>query len=259
MATIEFKGAKINFEVSGHGLKRPLVLLHGFLEDLQIWKPIVKEIKKERQVVCIDLPGHGKSEGISEVHSMELMAGAVHEVLKSLGIQDISIAGHSMGGYVSLEFLKNFPMMVKSIVLINSTPAADSVEKRQIRERSVKLVGRNKEAYIRMAIMNLYSENSRREFKVQIEDLVTRALKMKVKNVQAALIGMKIRTNYFEVLQSFEEQKVIIASKEDPILDIREIEAISGKTGCGFFSLKNGHNSYMEDLSNLMQIMHFID
>ncbi|MCP9199453.1 alpha/beta hydrolase [Gramella sp. GC03-9] len=259
MANIEFKGARINFKVYGSGVKRPLVLLHGFLEDLQIWEPIVKEIKNERQVICIDLPGHGKSEGISEVHSMDLMAQVVYEVLNSLEVQEISIAGHSMGGYVSLEFLKNFSMMVKSIVLINSTPAEDSVEKRLIRERSVKLVGRNKKAYIRMAISNLYSEKSRDRFEAEIENLQLRALKMKSKNVQAALIGMKIRTNYLEVLKNYEGQKMILASEEDPILEFSEIERISGETNSEFFRLENGHNSYMEDLSNLMQKMHFID
>ena len=158
MAEIKFKGAKIHFTIQGAGEKVPLVLLHGFLEDSEIWDPIVKELKMQRQVICIDLPGHGKSAGVANIHTMKLMAEVVHEVLKSIDIERFSIAGHSMGGYVSLELLKNFPMIIKSIMLINSTPLEDTVEKREIRERSVKLVGRNKKAYVSMAISNLYSE-----------------------------------------------------------------------------------------------------
>ncbi|MDX1543046.1 MAG: alpha/beta fold hydrolase [Christiangramia sp.] len=259
MSEVNYRGARINYECFGDGAKIPLVLLHGFLEDLQIWSPIVKELQKERQVICIDLPGHGKSEGISEIHSMELMSDVVNEVLKSLHIQQISIAGHSMGGYVSLEFLKNFPMMLKSVLLINSTPVEDSVEKREIRERSVKLVGENKKAYVNMAISNLYSENSKKELASQIEELKSRAMQMHGKNIQAALKGMKIRTNYLKELKEFQGQKIIAASVDDPLLEISELIMVSTQTGCELYKMRNGHNSYMEDPSNLTQIMHFID
>lgn len=259
MSEIRYKNSKIYFENFGEGEKNPLVLLHGFMEDSKIWHPIVEIIKKERQVICIDLPGHGKSEGIADVHSMKLMAEVVLEVANSLEIHRFSIAGHSMGGYVSLEFLENFPMMLQSIVLINSTPLEDTVEKREIRDRSVKLVEQNKKAYINMAISNLFSENSKTKFTAEIEDLKLRALKMKVKNIQAALIGMKIRTNKINALKSFSDQKIIFASKQDPILEINDLEKVSRECMCEFYPLENGHNSYLEDSQNLTQMMQFID
>ncbi|GAA4309080.1 alpha/beta hydrolase [Pontixanthobacter gangjinensis] len=259
MAVLDYKGAKIHYWDEGSGVKVPLVLLHGFLEDSSIWIPFVKELQKERQVICIDLPGHGKSAGVAEIHNMPLMANVVREVLQTLQIKELSIAGHSMGGYVSLEFLKNFPMILKSVMLINSTPVEDTVEKQEIRKRSVKLVGRNKEAYIKMAITNLYSESSKENLAEEIEALKSRAVNMKAKNVQAALKGMKIRTNYLEELKAFEKQKIIVAGKQDPILDFDEIEGVARGCDCEFISLENGHNSYMEDPDNLLKIMHFID
>ena len=259
MSEIIYKGAKIFYEVHGNGDKVPLVLLHGFLEDSSIWDSIVKELQKERQVICIDLPGHGKSEGIAEIHSMNVMASAVREVLNILNIQEFSIAGHSMGGYVSLELLKIFPMIIKSVMLINSTPIEDTVEKQEIRERSVKLVGKNKEAYVKMAISNLYSENSKEKFTEEIENLKSRAVKMEAKNIQAALKGMKIRTNYLEELKRFSGQKILVAGKEDPLLAVSELQRVSEGCECDFVLLENGHNSYMEDPINLTKNMHFID
>ena len=259
MAEIDFKDSRIWYTVQGNGKKVPLVLLHGFLESSSIWDEIVKELTKERQVICIDLPGHGKSEGLAKVHSMKLMAQAVREVLNELEIQEVSIAGHSMGGYVSLEFLKIFPMILKSIMLINSTPLEDTVEKQEIRERSVKLVGKNKEAFVSMAISNLYSEKSKKEMASEIEDLKSQAVKMKAKNIQAALKGMKIRTNYLEVLKSFPRQKIIVGGEQDPILDISELKRVAQGCDCEFLELENGHNSYMEDRNSLTKIMLFID
>ncbi|QYA25040.1 alpha/beta hydrolase [Gramella sp. MT6] len=259
MAEITYQGAKIYFEVAGEGDKVPLVLLHGFLEDSRIWEEIVKELKKERQIICIDLPGHGKSQGIADIHTMTLMADVVREVLNSLEIKRVSVAGHSMGGYASLELLRNFPMIIESVMLINSTPLEDTVEKQEIRERSVKLVGRNKKAYVSMAISNLFPEESKKKFASEIEDLKARAYEMKSKNIQATLKGMKIRTNYLEELNGFGRQKIIAASKEDPILDFNELQRLAKGCDCEFHSLENGHNSYMEDLNNLTKIMHFID
>ncbi|MGA8854447.1 MAG: hypothetical protein WB492_09750 [Christiangramia sp.] len=150
-------------------------------------------------------------------------------------------------------------MILKSVMLMNSTPIEDTVEKREIRDRSVELVGKNKEAYISMAISNLYPEGSKRKFTSEIDDLKSRAVKMEAKNIQAALIGMKIRTNYLEVLKGFSGQKIIAAGKQDPILEIIEIERVARGCGCEFHVMENGHNSYMEDINNLRTIMHFID
>jgi len=259
MSDIIYKGARIHYEIHGEGNKVPLVLLHGFLEDSEIWNPIVEELKKERQIICIDLPGHGKSDGIADVHTMQLMAEVVWQMRRILGIQKISIAGHSMGGYVSLEFLKNFPMLLKSIMLINSTPVEDTVEKKNIRERSIDLVGKNKKAFVSMAISNLYSEKSKIEFASEIERLKTRAVKMRAENIQAALNGMKVRPDYLEELKTFTGQKIIAAGKQDPILDINELESIALGCDCEFYSMENGHNSYLEDMNNLRTIMLLID
>jgi len=259
MSEIIYKGAKIYYTKQGQGAKVPLVLLHGFLEDSEIWNPIVEELQKERQIICIDLPGHGKSDGIADVHTMQLMADVVWQVLKALEIQEISIAGHSMGGYVSLEFLENFPMILKSVMLINSTLVEDTVEKRKIRERSVELVGKNKKAFTSMAISNLYSEKSTREFAPQIKKLKARAVKMKAENIQAALNGMKIRPDYLEELKAFSGQKIVVAGKQDPILDINELESLALECECEFYSMENGHNSYLEDMNSLRAKMLLID
>ncbi|MBT8319707.1 MAG: alpha/beta hydrolase [Gramella sp.] len=259
MNEIIFKGKRIYYSVKGSGNKGPLVLLHGFLEDSCIWDAITEDLKNDRQVICIDLPGHGKSEGIAQIHNMDLMAAVVHKVLETLGIQEFSVAGHSMGGYVSLELLKKFPMLIKSVMLINSTPVEDTVEKREIRDRSVQLVEKNKSAFVSMAITNLYSESSKVKFAAEIEELKSRAIEMKAEDIQAALNGMKNRTNYLEELMGFSGQKMIVVGKEDPILNYRDLEGIARGCNAEYLVLENGHNSYMEASNDLIEIMHLID
>lgn len=56
---LEYLGIPVYYSSTGHG--KPLVLLHGFLESSKIWDPYLDELTAKRQVICIDLPGHGKT------------------------------------------------------------------------------------------------------------------------------------------------------------------------------------------------------
>lgn len=254
---IQYKGADIHFWV--HGTGKPLVLLHGFLETVALWKNLVPELSKTRQIICIDLPGHGKSGGISEVHSMEEMAFSVKAVLDKLEIQEFSLAGHSMGGYVGLELLKNFPMLLKGIVLINSTPLVDSAERLRMRDRGIQLVAKNKKAFVSMAISNLLDSESSAKFQSEMEDLKQNALKMSIKNIQAAIKGMKIRTNLLPVLKDSKSSKIIVAGLRDKLIECSELKRVSKKSGSLFISMDGGHILPIENQNRIQKIVLLID
>lgn len=221
-------------------------MLHGFLESAKIWEEFLPEFSKYSQVITLDLPGHGQSECIQEVHDMELMAEAVHAVLKATGVKKADFIGHSMGGYVALAFLELFPEMVDSIMLLNSTPAEDSEEKKEIRERSIEVVRNNKKAYISMAISNLLTPEHNELFLKEVEQLKETAYNFPAEGIIAALRGMKIRTNRTAVLAAFSGGKIIVAGKEDPIMDVQEIKKLAIETNAFFVSLPGGHLSYLE-------------
>jgi len=73
--TITFDDQKIFFRITG--AEKTVVLLHGFLESLEIWDYFVSELSAEFRIISIDLPGHGGSGQLGDVHSMELMAETV--------------------------------------------------------------------------------------------------------------------------------------------------------------------------------------
>lgn len=254
---LKYAGTDIHFTVKGTG--NPLVFLHGFLESSKIWEPFLPALEKKRQVVCIDLPGHGKSGDLGEVHTMELLADAVQNVLSYLNISKASFVGHSMGGYVCLALLEKTPSMVKNLVLVNSTPEADSEERKQNRERAVDLVKRNKSAYINMAISNLTSPENSRIYKTELDELKMEALNFSSEGIIASLNGMKIRTNKEEVLKSLNMPKFIILGKKDPVLNIKSTVITGEYCDCKIILTKNGHLSYLEDPSEIEEIVHFID
>jgi pimeloyl-ACP methyl ester carboxylesterase len=82
-------------------------------KNLSIWSDMEHHLSKDFSLLKIDLPGHGQSEILAEVHTMELMAEEVKKVLDD-HLEKIHLLGHSMGGYTHLHLLKNI-LIFKSL------------------------------------------------------------------------------------------------------------------------------------------------
>ena len=181
MKTANFKNTKISYTDQGKGTA--VVLLHGFLENQSMWKAFIPELVKKHRIITIDLLGHGETECLGYVHTMEDQADMVHHVLHELKIRKAVLIGHSMGGYVALAFAELYPDNIKGIVLQNSTSRADSDERKANRDRAILAVKQNYSAFIRMSIANLFSEDNRERLTDTIEEVKSEALKTPLKEL----------------------------------------------------------------------------
>ena len=250
---ISYKNIQIAFTVEGKG--ETIVLLHGFLESSTIWKNVVSAFKETHQIIAIDLLGHGKTEKLGYIHSMETMAETVHAVLSELKVEKASIIGHSMGGYVALAFAEKFPQQLEKLVLLNSSTVADSEERKENRDRAKRLVKQNKQAFISMAIKNLFTDENRNALRTEINALVEEAVQLPEEYIIASVEGLKNRKDRTEILQQYSGEKIIIAGKNDPVVTFKEIEAIAEKTNSTFISFEDGHMSYLENEEELLKVL----
>lgn len=241
-----YKNTTINYNSVGEG--PATVLLHGFLESSKMWDPLLSGLAKNRQIITIDLPGLGESGVISKTHSMELMAEVVDEILKHLQIATATFIGHSMGGYVTMAYAEMFPQKVEKIVLLNSTPIADTEERKETRDRALNIIDRSPKAYISMAIVNWAGETSREEFSEEIENAKTLALTFPVEGIKAALRGMRDRRDRTEVLKSFPKEKFMFLGEDDPIMPLQDCLRIAKECGAQTKVVKGGHLSLIENL-----------
>ena len=254
---VNFKDTELFF--TNHGAGDPLVLLHGFLESSKIWEEFTANFPLHHEIIAIDLPGHGNSGSFGEIHSMEEMAEAVHAVLKELNIERADFIGHSMGGYVALAFLEKYPEKIDKLILLNSTPAADSEQRKTDRERAVSLVQKNKQSFVSMAISNLLYPESHHKFKDELNTLKAEASGFSENGIIAALRGMKIRKDRTAVLKRFKGTKVILAGEQDPLLNLQDMKLLAEETGCRFYSFPGGHLSHIENKKEFEKVVHFIE
>ena len=249
--TLAYKGIEINYTITGKGA--PLVLLHGFLENLKMWDEIIVDISKKYTCIAIDLLGHGNTDCIGYIHRMEDMAHAVKAVLDiSINTTPVFI-GHSMGGYVSLAYLDLFPDEISGLVLLNSTSFPDSKERKINRSRAIAIVKKNPNAYTSMAIANLFAEKNREAYKNEIEKIKIEASKTPLQGIIAALEGMKIRKDHTETLHKFEGDKIIFSGKKDPVLSYQQSVNESELCKTDLIVLNGGHMSYIENKQDIIK------
>ncbi|CAM1349692.1 alpha/beta fold hydrolase [Tenacibaculum halocynthiae] len=249
---VVYKGVNIFYTEKGIG--STVVLLHGFLENLTMWNGLVEEVSKRNRVITIDLLGHGKSDCLGYVHTMEDMAEAVKQVLTHLRIRKAIFVGHSMGGYVSLAFANKYLKNVKGICLMNSTAQPDDDERKEIREKANKIVRKNFNMMVKMAINNLFASTSKELFSNEIEKVLNEALKTPVRGYMASNEGMRLRKNSEEVLEQI-QKRIIIAGKEDPILNYESIKREATRTNTDLKVLDNGHMSHIENKKELLETL----
>lgn len=253
MKTTYFKNTAIRYTDQGKGTA--VVLLHGFLENQSMWNTVLPELLKKNRLITIDLLGHGATECLGYVHTMEDQADVVHHVLNELKIRKAVLIGHSMGGYVALAFAELYPDTVKGIVLVNSTSRADTDERKRNRDRAIVAVKQNYSAFICMSIANLFCEDNRERLADSIEEVKLEALKTPLQGIVAALEGMKIRKDR-EVMLHFAPYPIqLILGKKDGVLLYEENRDQIIDTHVQLTTFEDGHMSHIENQAELLAVL----
>jgi len=251
--SILFKNANISFSDEGKG--RAVVFIHGFLENSTMWKNIIPALVANNRIITVDILGHGKSDCLGYVHSMELFAETIEAVLQHLKIRKYILVGHSLGGYISMALAKNNPLKIKGLCLLNSTSNADSEEVKIRRIRANKMAQNNFENLVKMSFSNLFSVESRTTFKDEIKLALQEALQTPIQGYIAANEGMRIRPNRNHILSENNFQKLIIVGEKDPVLDAETAKIEAKKTNSQLIILSGGHMSHIENKEELIKVL----
>ncbi|MFC7250523.1 alpha/beta fold hydrolase [Halomicroarcula sp. GCM10025324] len=122
MPTIQCNGAELYYEDHGEG--DPIVFLHGATAGLRYFEPQLASLSNEYRTLAVDFRGHGRSEKTELGHTLSQYARDVHEFLRQLDLDDVVIAGWSMGAIVSWEYIDQFGTdRVRAMVDVDMEPS----------------------------------------------------------------------------------------------------------------------------------------
>jgi pimeloyl-ACP methyl ester carboxylesterase len=128
----------VNYYYAIYGTGEPLLILHGGLGQIEMFGPNLTRLAQSRQVIGVDLQGHGRSDlgGAREFSPIDVgndMAG----VLEQLGYDKVDVLGYSLGGAVAFRFAAQHPDRVRRLVLVSTLFAQEGFYPEMLPQQAV--------------------------------------------------------------------------------------------------------------------------
>ncbi|WP_298954739.1 alpha/beta hydrolase [uncultured Nonlabens sp.] len=240
--------------------QRPvLILIHGFLGSMQQWAYLENELSNHYSLLKIDLPGHGNSPEFTSLYTLESLTLLIDHILIKEHIEKVAIVGHSMGGYLASAFAQARPEKVSSITLLNSIAGEDLKERKILRDRSINLIQKHQEAYINMAIGNLFSSKERELHYDRIKLMKEQAHSITIKSIVQALVCMRDRKNHITDLANSKIIVHYIYGTKDQIIVTNRIIEEAKNLNAKISKIDCGHMSLLTNDDDILKKMFFIE
>jgi pimeloyl-ACP methyl ester carboxylesterase len=204
-------------------MKPSLVFLHGFGEDARIWDDFLTSRFAEYD---LQIPNYA---AWSDCISIADYACKIEASLPKN--QRFVLIGHSMGGYIALEFVKQFPDRIHGVVMLHSTFLPDSAEKQLQRDKTASFIQEHgSETFIRSFVSNLFAPQFVESNQVLMRQLADRYVTIPQEGLIASTLAMKVRNDMQMFVQSTETPFLFVFGDLDPLISINSIvEGIAGK------------------------------
>ena len=230
------------YERAGKGV--PLILLHGYPLNRTIWKDVLPFLTDIADVITPDLRGHGQSPIPEGEYSMETMAADVVALMDSLGIETAVIAGHSMGGYVTLALLKYFPERLIAAGMVACQATADSPEKHLARMESIEEIKLSGPAAVTEGMLARLTRKE--DILPELAGILSAAT---TRGLIGTLAGIAKREDALERLRSIKTPLMVISGTEDLIIPReRSAEIVRSSPNAWWVEIPgSGHMPMMEN------------
>jgi pimeloyl-ACP methyl ester carboxylesterase len=254
MEKVNTNGIQIAYTRRGKGY--PLLLVHGWGVDHTVWNDVALLMESDFELILPDLRGFGESSVIEGYYNITDMATDLSGLLDQLGVEKIAIAGHSMGNYVSLAFVRAYPERVLGLGIISSQAQADPIERKQRLYESAEVIMNTGVKSVLESLSPLMATDER--VQAQIRSLIKR---QHPAGLAGALKAMADREDSSSILSRFTFPVVLIHGQADefmPIHRAQEIkEAISHATltelpGIGHTPILENPKATVNSLKNII-------
>ena len=219
MKKVNINGIQIAYARKGTG--KPLVLVHGYPLDHTIWDKIVSLLENDFDIIFPDLRGFGQSDVVESQYKILDMATDIAGLLDQLGFKKAAIAGHSMGGYISLAFARAYPDRVTGLGLIASQALADPPENKIGRYDAAEEIMKTGVEPVAEGMSTKLTPDER--VQAYVRGLIAA---QHPAGLAGALKAMAERDDSSSILSSFQFPVVLIHGKADELIPVQRAQEI---------------------------------
>ena len=242
--------------------QKTIVLLHGYLETMNIWNELVDLLKDKYRVIVLDMPGHGLTDsapaqkgGVS-VNTMEFGADVVKALIEKCNAKNVVLGGHSMGGYVTLAFCRKYPGALEKAVIFNSNPYKDDPSKAEDRKREIDVIRAGKlDMLAELSIPKMFKPENLRLFDDKIMETIELCDMHNPEGIVASVMGMQQREDTTDIMENPPVPMMMFEGDSDRFLDLEGVTQMIRKfPKVKHILLENtGHNSFIEAQEKVYQ------
>jgi len=126
---MRIKANDVELYYEQHGEGEPIIFSYGWLDDCSVWSSQIEHFSERYNTIVYDHRGHGRSDKPEGDYSMQTLSNDLHALIEKLGLNDVILVGHSMGGVTALTYTLDHPDKVSKLVLVDPGALAGPIGK----------------------------------------------------------------------------------------------------------------------------------
>lgn len=196
-----------------------IIFIHGFPLNKSMWDKQLTALKQHYRVIAYDVRGHGESEsGGTTVFSMENFAYDLIYFMDALKIDRASLCGLSMGGYIALNAVENYPHRFESLVLCDTSCFPDTPETIEARMKTVEGIEKNGlQSYADSSVKILFAPQSQITKMAEIAAVKEMILATSIQPLSKTLLALCVRKETCTLLPHIQVPVLVLVGEEDTI------------------------------------------
>ncbi len=210
---ISFQNTAIHYTICGSG--KPVMMVHGFAEDSNIFKDQIDQLKENYLVIAPDLPGIGKSEMLQKENvQITDYAAVLKAIIDEEKIKNFTLLGHSLGGYITLAYAEKYGETLNGFGLLHSSAYADDEAKIATRKKAIQFITENGSgAFLKTSIAGLFFDAEKN--KTDIENLIEIGNNFNPNALIQQYNAMISRPDTTSILKSFQRPILLLIGEHD--------------------------------------------
>ncbi|MDP2387436.1 MAG: alpha/beta fold hydrolase [Bacteroidota bacterium] len=214
----DLKHLTVSYNDNGPEDAGVIIFIHGFPLNKSMWNKQVEAFKDTCRVIAYDIRGHGDSDEGKEDFSIELFVNDLIAFMDALEITKAALCGLSMGGYIALNAVENYPERFDALILCDTQCTEDSIEAKEKRLATIESIKKDGvEKYADASLKKLFAPISFAGKKVEVAAVREMIINTSEKTLSNTLLALAGRKESCSKLSEIKIPVLILVGKEDQI------------------------------------------